>query len=105
MAQKSSTKTLIPVVLALTLGFASPVSAEYFEKVEKLIMALNSPNQTVICSSLQHELDLTNLNIYYLKEAIKTTPSREAKKLSIDLNKLIKLRLTLTELLTLNHCI
>lgn len=105
MAQKTTTKALTVGILALVLTFSGAARSEYFERVEKLSLALNSQSQNIICSSLQHELDLTNLNIYYLREAIKTTSSRETTKLQIDLNKMIKLRLTLIDLLTTNHCI
>jgi hypothetical protein len=105
MAQKTTTKTLIPGILALTLTFSGVASADKMNEIMALDRALNNKNPAVVCHAIQRELNLADLQMTELKKKIQASPFKEGLKLSVKYCKLIKLRNTLKELFRIHKCI
>jgi hypothetical protein len=105
MAQKITTKPLISWVLALTLGFSGVATADKMDEILALDHALNNKNPAVVCTAIQRELNLVDLQMTVLKKTIQASPFSEGLKLSVKYCKLIRLRNTLKDLFRLHKCI
>lgn len=105
MAQKTTTKTLITGVLALTLTFSGIASADKMDEILTLDHALNNKNPAVVCHAIQRELNLVDLQMTELKKIVQASSFSDGLKLSVKYCKLIKLRNTLKDLFRIHKCI